>query len=196
MKRNLVSQAFDFAYRVHGQTTRKGSAIPYITHPLNVMIILLRNNALEELLAAALLHDVVEDEEVTFQELTEIFGKKVCYLVKEVSEPLALIDKALNRTETWRARKEHTIQSLQKATHEVKMLSCADKLANISDMLHDQTIIGAKLWSKFNASKQNQQWYYDSLVEVFAQEPHSLSELLYYQEFKGKVKALFTKANL
>jgi (p)ppGpp synthase/HD superfamily hydrolase len=155
------------------------------------MIILLRNNASEELLAAALLHDVVEDEEVTFQELTEIFGKKVCNLVREVSEPLALIEKSMNRTETWRTRKEHTINSLQKATYEVKMLSCADKLANVSDMLQDQNTIGEKLWSKFNASKLNQQWYYDSLVEVFAQEPHSLSELLYYQEFKEKVQALF-----
>ncbi|MHA1947968.1 MAG: HD domain-containing protein [Candidatus Hodarchaeales archaeon] len=191
MERNLVSQAFDFAYRVHSRTTRKGTTIPYITHPLNVMIILLRNNASEELLAAALLHDVVEDEEVTFQELTEIFGKKVCNLVREVSEPLALIEKSMNRTETWRTRKEHTINSLQKATYEVKMLSCADKLANVSDMLQDQNTIGEKLWSKFNASKLNQQWYYDSLVEVFAQEPHSLSELLYYQEFKEKVQALF-----
>jgi hypothetical protein len=97
----------------------------------------------------------------------------------------------MNRTETWRDRKEHTIRSLQKTTYEVKMLSCADKLANISDMLQDQNTIGEKLWLKFNASKQNQQWYYDSLVEVFAQEPHSLSKLLYYQEFKEKVKVLF-----
>ncbi len=193
MEMNLVSKAFDFAYRVHYQTTRKGSTIPYITHPLNVMIILLKNNASEELLAAALLHDVVEDEEVTFQELTEKFGKKVSYLVKEVSEPLALINKTLNRTETWRARKEHTIKSLQKATHEVKMLSCADKLANISDMLQDHINVGEKLWSRFNASKLNQKWYYDSLVEVFAQEPHSLSELPYYQEFTEKVKLLFHK---
>jgi (p)ppGpp synthase/HD superfamily hydrolase len=191
MERNLVSQAFDLAYRVHSQTTRIGTTIPYITHPLNVMIILLNNNASEELLAAALLHDVVEDEEVTFQELREFFGKKVCNLVKEVSEPLALIEKTMNRTETWRDRKEHTIRSLQKTTYEVKMLSCADKLANISDMLQDQNTIGEKLWLKFNASKQNQQWYYDSLVEVFAQEPHSLSKLLYYQEFKEKVKVLF-----
>jgi (p)ppGpp synthase/HD superfamily hydrolase len=191
MERNLVSQAFDFAYKVHGQTTRKGTNIPYITHPLNVLIILLRSDASEELLAAALLHDVVEDEEVTYQELTDLFGKKVCNLVKEVSEPLALIEKTMNRTETWRARKEHTIKSLQKATYEVKMLSCADKLANISDMLHDQNNIGENLWSKFNATKRNQQWYFDSLVEVFAQAPHSLSDLPYYQDFKEKVKALF-----
>ena len=191
MEGNLVTNAFDFAYRVHCQTFRKGSNSPYITHPLNVMIILLKNNASEELLAAALLHDVVEDEEVTFQELTEKFGTKVSFLVKAVSEPLELIEKTLNRTETWRTRKEHTLKSLQTANHEVKMLSCADKLANISDMLYDQVSIGEELWSRFNAPKENQQWYYDSLVEVFAQEPHSLSDLSCYQEFKAKVIELF-----
>lgn len=187
----MVSHAFDFAYRVHGQTTRKGSSVPYITHPLNVMIILLKSKCSEELLAAALLHDVVEDEGIKFQELTEKFGKEVCYLVEQVSEPLSLIQGGSDRRKSWRARKEHTITSLQKATYDVKMLSCADKLANITDMLHDYTNNGEKLWLKFNASKKDQQWYYDSLTEVFAQEPHSLTNLPYYQEFKKKVKSLF-----
>ncbi len=155
------------------------------------MIILLRNESSEELLAASLLHDVVEDEEITYQELTEEFGKEVSYLVEQVSEPLSLIHKEPDRRNSWRARKEHTIKSLQKAAYNVKMLSCADKLANISDTLHDYTIVGEKLWLRFNAPKKNQQWYYDSLVEVFAQEPHSLSKLPYYQEFKEKVKVLF-----
>ena len=154
------------------------------------MIILLRNNVSEELLAAALLHDVVEDEEITFQELTDNFGKEVCYLVENVSEPLSLIQ-GTDRRKSWRARKEHTINSLQNATKNVKMLACADKLANVSDMLLDYSSIGEKLWLKFNAPKLNQQWYFDSLVEVFAQEPHSLSVYPYYQEFKEKVKVLF-----
>ncbi len=191
MKNNLVSRAFEFAYRVHGQTSRKGSTIPYIVHPLNVMTILLKSNVSEELLAAALLHDVVEDEDITFQELTEQFGNEVSFLVEQVTEPLSLIEKSQNRKVTWKARKEHTIQSLQKATLDVKMLSCADKLANISDMLYDHANIGEQLWLRFNASKTNQKWYYDSLVEVFAQEPYSLSEVPYYQEFREKVIALF-----
>ena len=191
VKNNLVSRAFDFAYRVHGQTTRKCSSIPYITHPLNVMIILLKNNSSEELLAAALLHDVVEDEGISFEELTKKFGNGVCYLVEQVSEPLSLIQGESDRRISWRARKEHTITSLQKATYQVKMLSCADKLANISDMIHDYTNNGEDLWSKFNAPKLDQQWYYDSLIEVFAQEPNSLSKLPYYQEFRNKVEILF-----
>jgi len=188
---NLVSQAFDFAYKAHGQTSRKVSKIPYITHPLNVMIILLKNNASEELLAAALLHDVVEDEGVTYQELTENFGKEVCYLVEQVSEPLSLIQKGSDRRNSWKARKEHTLTSLQTATYDVKMLSCADKLANISDLVNDYTNDGEALWLRFNAPQLSQQWYYDSLVKVFAQEPHSLSKLPYYKEFKEKVKILF-----
>ena len=155
------------------------------------MIILLRNNTSEELLAAALLHDVVEDEEITFKELTEKFGNEVCYLVEQVSEPLSLIQKGSDRRKSWKVRKEHTITSLQTAAYNVKMLSCADKLANISDLLQDYTNIGEELWLRFNAPKLNQKWYYDSLVEVFAQEPHSLSKLPYYQEFKEKVKILF-----
>jgi len=155
------------------------------------MIILLKNNASEELLSAALLHDVVEDEGVTYQELTEKFGKEVCYLVEQVSEPLDLIQGESDRRNSWRDRKEHTITSLQKATYNVKMLSCADKLANISDLVNDYINDGETLWLRFNAPKISQQWYYESLVEVFAQEPHSLSKLLYYQEFKAKVLALF-----
>jgi (p)ppGpp synthase/HD superfamily hydrolase len=155
------------------------------------MVTLLRNNVADELLAAALLHDVVEDEEISYEELIEKFGKEVSYLVEQVSEPLSLIREGLNRQKSWGTRKEHTIESLQKANYDVKMLSCADKLANISDMIQDYNNIGENLWSKFNAPKRDQKWYYESLVEAFAKEPNSLSKLAYYQEFKEKVKILF-----
>ena len=190
-KSNIVSKAFNFAYEAHANTFRKGTRFPYITHPINVMVILLRYNASEELLAAALLHDVVEDENVSFRELEEIFGEKVTYYVKQVSEPLELIDESRNRIETWRERKEHTISTLGKSDIEVKMLSCADKLSNLSDMLSEYEKIGERLWDKFNAPKASQEWYYNSLVEVFAQKPSSLSKLSLYQEFEEKVRKMF-----
>ena len=86
MKEDLIPRAFSFAYHAHQNSSRKGSKIPYITHPLDVASILMRCNVSDSLIAAALLHDVVEDEEVTYEELENLFGVKIKNLIKVLTE--------------------------------------------------------------------------------------------------------------
>jgi (p)ppGpp synthase/HD superfamily hydrolase len=192
MSVELVSEAFDFAFKAHRKTTRKGSNIPYITHPLKVAIILMENNMSDEIIAAALLHDVVEDENITYKELENRFGKEVCMLVQSVSEPDSLRKKHPDKKKTWKARKQHTVDTLVKASKDVKILTCADKVANISDMIQDYKLQGDSLWEKFNAPKEDQKWYYESLLNSLASGTDSIKGLLVYQELKEKVEQFFS----
>ena len=191
MCEKLLVRAFAFAYNAHKHSYRKGSRIPYITHPLAVANILMRNNSSDELIAAAFLHDVVEDENVSFDELEAQFGKEVCFLVKSVSEPEALRKKYDDKRKSWRERKQHTIDSLSEASYEVKMLSCADKLANLSDTVDDFSTQGESIWNRFNAPKSDQKWYYTSLLKAYTS-GSSIENTKIYKNLLITVSRLFS----
>ena len=76
-----IVKAFEFAYTKHQAIKRKSSDVPYIVHPMSVAVNLMKNLASENLILAGLLHDVVEDAQVTFSEIEKKFGKEVRELV-------------------------------------------------------------------------------------------------------------------
>jgi (p)ppGpp synthase/HD superfamily hydrolase len=191
MPNELIIKAFTFAYKAHKYSTRKGSSTPYIIHPLSVAITLMRYDASDELIAAALLHDVVEDENVSLTEIEERFGKEVSILVEAVSEPTKLIQSNINRRKTWKKRKQHTVDSLYNASRDIKLLSCADKLSNISDTIKDYNKQGEEVWKVFNAPKEEQEWYYRSLVDAFSSGENPITDSEIFTEFESKVKNLF-----
>ena len=191
----LVIKAFAYAYRAHKHSTRKGSSIPYIIHPLSVATILIRHHASDELVAAAFLHDVVEDENVSLHEIENKFGRKMRNLVEAVSEPKVLTHNNLDRRKTWKKRKQHTIDSLCKASGDIKLLTCADKLSSINDMIKDYDTKGEELWKVFNAPKEEQEWYYRSLVEAFSFGENSIKETEMFNEFEEKVRTFFDGIN-
>ncbi|MHA1976222.1 MAG: HD domain-containing protein [Candidatus Hodarchaeales archaeon] len=192
MSDTLVIRAFAFSYEAHRETKRKLTNIPYITHPLSVIVNLMRSSIdNEELLAAALLHDVVEDEDVTIDQLKESFGERVASLVQAVSEPKSLTKCKTDRRKTWKHRKLHTIESMKSASHEVKLLSCSDKLANTTDMLRDIDQVGEEIWDRFNAPKESQKWYYTSLMEAYKLGEENIETTNLYKELKLNVEQLF-----
>ena len=83
---HLVQRALTLAARKH-TNPRKGTDIPYITHPVHVALILARHGFDDQVLAAAILHDVLEDTETTPDELRNAFGDRILHMVQEVSEP-------------------------------------------------------------------------------------------------------------
>jgi len=89
---DLVERAVAFATKAHeGQFRKGGAGIPYITHPLSVANRLRRHGVVDEVtIAAAVLHDVMEDCGVTFDVLHETFGIDVAAVVQEVSDPPGL----------------------------------------------------------------------------------------------------------
>jgi guanosine-3',5'-bis(diphosphate) 3'-pyrophosphohydrolase len=123
----LVIQAAHFAADKHRDQRRKGVRnTPYINHPLEVAERLNRVAGIEdaEVLAAAILHDTIEDTQTDKSELTRIFGKVIADLVDELSDPVGL---------TWQARKRHEIDHAQHLSPTAKMIKLADKTCNVAD---------------------------------------------------------------
>ena len=164
-----IDKAIHYATDKHSSQLRKGTEIPYITHPLEVYTILSAMGADTNLRIAGLLHDVLEDTDATLNDIIWNFGYDVGELVTAHTE-----DKSL----PWKERKGHAIEELRKADLRVKLLVFADKLSNLRSMYNDYYMIGDKLWERFNASKENQSWYYSKSQDA-------LEDLQFYEESRG-----------
>lgn len=155
-----IFKAIDFAQKAHNGQCRKGCELPYIVHPLGVMEILIRAGQSEDVIVAGILHDTLEDTDVTEEQIEKKFGKRVKDLVIAASEP--------DHDAPWEVRKQHTIEFLSQCSdEEVLMISCADKLHNIISFIDDYEIIGEDLWSRFKRGKETQKWYYTALADIF-----------------------------
>lgn len=163
----MVFRAIRFAADAHEGHYRKGTTIPYISHLMNVMKILCENGCEEEIIVAGILHDVVEDTPTTIETVERKFGKRVAAVVAGASEPEKTAKDAQWES-SWKARKQHTIDYLGAEADLVKLLvSCADKLDNARAILSDQQESGDGVWIRFNAGREDQKWYYQSLAKVF-----------------------------
>jgi (p)ppGpp synthase/HD superfamily hydrolase len=179
----LLDEAFLFAEEAHRRQTRKGAETPYIVHPFGVAMLLGRAGCDDELVAAGLLHDVVEDCGVTLEQLSARFGARVAAVVEGCSEP--------DRGASWEERKRHTIEYLRTAPLEVKLVSCADKLHNVRSMQADEERLGAALWSRFKRGKAEQGWYYRGLVQAFRAEIEAGLYPGLFAELERAVRTLF-----
>jgi (p)ppGpp synthase/HD superfamily hydrolase len=164
---SLVSEALVFATSHHQHQVRKGTKIPYMNHLLNVCRILAEYNCADEILAAALLHDIVEDTDVTIEEIEQRFGVRVASIVKACTEEIKQSKEGFDKIATWRTRKESTLEFISsRATCDDLLVIAADKLDNLRSMVHDHSHAGEGLWKRFNASKPDNAWYYDSVAET------------------------------
>ncbi len=183
--------AFTIAWEAHKNQKRKGTDLPYIIHPIEVAVILISNNANEDQVAAGLLHDTLEDTAIRLSEIKEKFGENVARLVLGTSEPgkIQLDDKLTDEEEkiSWKERKEHTIKYLAQAPMDIKLIACADKLSNIRSMMRDYKEIGNELWKRFNASCEDQKWYYEGIVKSL----EGIEEYKMYEELEATVNELF-----
>jgi len=184
----MIVKAFEFAYNSHKGSTRKSTNIPYIAHPLDVATILMKNQTADDIIIAGMLHDVVEDEGVKLTKIEELFGKNIKNLVKGVSEPEEL--RVGDKKKTWKKRKQHTIDRIKTAEKNIKLLSCADKLSNIQDMINDFERLGEGFWKRFNAPKKDQKWYYESLCDAYS-EGESIISFPMYTQYQKNIKQLF-----
>lgn len=186
-----LADAFTLASDEHKNDKRKSGTL-YISHPMDVASILLKENASYELVIAGLLHDIVEDTDVKIATILTKYGKQVADYVEAVTEPEELRQPVTgDKTQNWKERKEYTIRKMGRANSEIKLLSCADKLANIRDLISDIRIEGEGFWDKFNAPKEKQQWYYRSMLEAFATGPQNITDTRTYRDFKECVDELF-----
>ena len=125
----MLNEAIQAAAFAHGDQKRKVTDIPYISHPFMVAMILSQAGYPEDVVVAGVLHDTIEDTELTLGDIVSRFGERVAGIVQGCSEE--------DRSLPWKARKQHTIDYLKTAPSEVRATSCADKLHNVRSMAAD-----------------------------------------------------------
>lgn len=177
---NIVEKAIIIAAKSHAGQTRKSTDIPYITHPFAVGMLLQQTKCTDEVIAAGILHDTLEDTSITYEELTEQFGTPIANLVRAASEP----DKSL----PWEERKQHTIDMLKHASLGEIQIITADKLHNLCSIKVDLEVTGEKTWDRFKRGKQDQHWYYSNIVKELA--PWK-KEFILIQELENEVQEVF-----
>lgn len=183
---SLFDDAARYAVDVHAGMLRKGDAIPYVLHPFEVASIAATMTNDEEVLAAALLHDTVEDADASLDQIRGRFGERVAELVASETE-----DKhpELPRSLSWRLRKEESLGQLSAATDEgIPVVWLADKLANMRSYARMKRREGDAMWRHFNQNDpEAQRWYYRSVAEMTRQ----LSAYEAWQEYDSLIKSVF-----
>ena len=182
----LVSEAIAFAVMAHDGMRRKNSNAPYVLHPMEAAVIVSTMSDDQNLIAAAALHDVVEDAGVSIVEIEERFGRRVRELVESETENKR---EELPPEQTWRIRKEESLEKLKNADDiAVLMLWIGDKLSNIRAVYRDFAVEGDKVWEKFHQSDiKVQAWYYRSILKYTERLSHTLA----WAEYRSIVEKLF-----
>ena len=176
----MINKAIMFATISHGNQFRKGTTIPYILHPLEAGIIVSQMKYDENLICAAILHDITEDVHVSYETIEKMFGKRIAGLVQSQSE---------DKTKSWIDRKKHTIDSLKNGRDEdLKIVCLGDKLSNMRSLYNNYEIEKEHLWQRFNVKDKNLHGsYYKGLAESLS----TLSEYKEYQEYCELVSKVF-----
>ena len=158
------NRAIEFAAEKHASKKRKGADLPYIVHPMEVCAIASTMTEDLEVLAAALLHDVIEDSDATEGDIKERFGERVAKLVAHESE-----DKMdhLPREESWVYRKQQALERLKGASRDAQIILLGDKLSNMRSIYREYTAMGDDVWQIFNMKdKARHAWYYRGIAGV------------------------------
>ena len=183
----LLDRAIIFAVHAHAGTERRGKGYPYIVHPMETMEIVATMTADQELLAAAALHDTVEDTEVTVEQLKAEFGERIASLVADESD---VMPEGLTEEASWHQRKQAAIDRLAKASHDAKMVALGDQLSNMRAIARDYAELGDALWNRFHAKDpKDHEWHYRGLADALSE----LKGTEAYREFESLINQVFTK---
>ena len=179
---SLFDKAVQFATEAHSGTERRGKGYPYIIHPMEAAAIVATMTKDQEMLAAAILHDTVEDTDVTIEQIRERFGDRVALLVQNETAPL-------DENMPWREKKTAQLKQLADAPYDSKIVAMGDKFSNLSGIALDYRQIGDEVWKRFHApnGKPDVEWYYRSLAEALSE----LSDKLTYQEYVKLLEEVF-----
>lgn len=165
--------ALDYALLAHASHTRKGTNIPYFSHVIGVSSLVLEYNGTEDQAIAGLLHDVIEDCGIEHKPIIqEMFGTEVLQMVMDCTDAIT------TPKPPWKLRKEAYIASMGSKSDTSLLVSCCDKLHNARAIDRDYLDRGEELWTRFNASKSDTEWYYRGITEKFlSQEVPAAREL-------------------
>src|SRR3954447_23415662 len=181
---------------IHARQVRKQTAIPYFAHLMSVSALVLEAGGGEDAAIAGLLHDAVEDGSdgaALLKRIRSEFGVAVAEIVEGCTDAVAIPGQ---RKPDWRARKEAYLERLKDHDETTLLVSACDKLHNARAIVADLRVVGDDLWSRFSRGRDDQLWYYRSLVAVFEEHlQHPLgAELRRTVELMGGVSRPVGKA--
>lgn len=158
-----LDQALAFVADQFRHRVRKGTAVPYLTHLLQVMVMVAEHGGDEDQLLAALLHDYLEDIRGASRDLiAERWGERVASMVEELS------DSTTHPRPPWTVRKRAYIERLRDAHPAVKLVGAADKLHNARSVLDGLRRMGSAVFDRFSASREQTLWYYRAVADALA----------------------------
>ncbi len=185
----LLDRAIVFAVKAHAGTERRGKGFPYIVHPMEAMEIVATMTPDQELLAAAALHDTVEDTDVTIEQIRAEFGDRIASLVAAESDDVV---EGVSEEDSWHGRKQAAIDRLARAPHDAKMVALGDKLSNMRAIARDYAMQGDKLWSLFHTTDPKEhEWHYRGLADSLRE----LSDTFAFKEFELLINQVFSSRN-
>ena len=175
----MIQQAARFAAKAHEGKMRKGSEIPYIVHPLEAAVIVRSMTGDEELIAAAVLHDVLEDTDASEEEVRRQFGNRVADLVVKETD---------NKSLSWLERKTEKLKRVEAGNRDLKIVVLGDKLSNIRSIARDYLTEGESLWGRFNDKRKDAHaWYYWNMADRLKE----LAECEPYREYVSLCRQVF-----
>ena len=182
---SLLDRAIVFAVRAHAGTERRGKGFPYIVHPMEAVAIVATMTSDQELLAAAALHDTVEDTDVTVEQIRAEFGERIASLVASESDTFQA---GVSEEDSWHARKQAAIDRLSRASHDAKIVALGDKLSNMRAIARDYAQQGDQLWNLFHAKDpKDHEWHYRGLADALSE----LRDTFAYKEFENLINQVF-----
>ena len=183
----LLDRAIIFAVKAHAGTERRGKGFPYIVHPMEAMEIVATMTADQELLAAAALHDTVEDTDVTVEDIRKNFGERIANLVASESDDTI---EGQTEEESWHARKQAAIDRLSRPPKDAKIVALGDKLSNMRAIARDFEQQGDAFWNLFHVKDVDEhEWHYRGLANALRE----LDGTDAYREFTRLIDQVFGK---
>ena len=181
----VLDRAIIFAVKAHCGTERRGKGYPYIVHPMEAVEIVATMTPDQELLAAAALHDTVEDTDVTVDQIRAEFGDRVAALVADESDEMPA---GVSEEDSWHARKQAAIDRLARASREAKMVALGDKLSNMRAIARDYAVQGDALWNIFHVKdRKDHEWHYRGLADALRE----LDGTFAFKEFESLINQVF-----
>ena len=181
----LVDKAIIFATEAHKNSGRRAKLSPYILHPLEAMAVCETLTNEHEVLAAAVLHDTIEDTDVTYEDLKREFGDRVANIVYNESDNT--LD-GFTDDMPWQQRKVLSTKRITNSNLDTKMVALSDKLSNIRATYRDYKTLGDKVWDRFWVKDPSvHKWRYNELLKALK----DLEGTFAYTEFKNLVYETF-----
>ena len=182
---DLLDRAIIFAVKAHAGTERRGKGFPYIVHPMEAVEIVATITPDQELLAAAALHDVIEDTDISADEIREEFGDRIANLVVSESD---VFPEGVSEEDSWRARKQAAIDRLAAAPRDAKIVALGDKLSNMRAIARDYAVKGDELWKIFHAPHpSDHEWHYRGLANSL----RDLRDTFAFKEFESLINQIW-----